>query len=91
MSFVIHNSKTFKVHTVSHCTKVYETERAAKTAKTKAKLGDDWNVITKEAWWAIEVPMVDRVSAQDGKTIMRIPADQVGTACDPGMERYWTM
>lgn len=91
MSYVIHNSKTYKAHKLNHATCLYKTERAAKGAKTKAKLGDDWNVITKEAWWAIDVPMVNRISAQDGKTVMRIPADQVGTSCDPGMESYWTM
>lgn len=35
--------------------------------------------------------MVERISAQDGKTKMQCRRADIGTCCDPQRELYWTM
>jgi hypothetical protein len=60
----------------------------------KANLIDAQATLRTTAESAAEVyrnEMVDRISAQDGKTVMKCCREDIGGPCDPGMERYWTM
>lgn len=92
MSFVIYNSKTFN-RAFGYRAKSYETERAAKSVRTRAALDPkEWIVDTYDNYRAAE-PMVTTYSIFDLKNErpILIRASEKGGCCDPGTETYHSM
>lgn len=69
-------------------------ETPAQKREAKLNLKDaktDFDTMALRAAEEYHNDIVDRISAQDGKTVMRCVRRDIGGPCDPGMERYWTM
>jgi hypothetical protein len=69
--------------------KTFNDKKVAKAAMLQA--GAVLADLTGEAAELYRNEMVDRISAQDGKTVMKCRRCDIGGPCDPGMELHWTM
>lgn len=83
MNYIIHNDY--------HILKICDTERGAKTALTrKWKRTYPNAIIMSSVDFEATEPRVQVRNLMSGQMV-EIPKSQVGTCCDPSMERYWCM
>ncbi len=90
--FVIYNKNTFNLwYGDDYAFKRYETERAAKGARTKAKLNAvDWTVADYHAFCDVE-PIVAVEALMTGKRVLLRQRDVGNPAVDPSTEGYYSM
>lgn len=98
MSFVIYNTRTYaRMKSPSSRQQLFETERAAKTIRTKVLKKEgatpdeaaEWVVAEYSVWQAAD-PEIEVISVMSQKPV-KIKASQRGNpAVDPSMEGHWT-
>lgn len=92
MAYVVVNSRTRTAIARRNGMMTYETEAAARAARTRLAATGEFSgleVMGFEAYHR-QLPTVTVTNLMSGKPV-QIPADQVGGACDPSQERYWSM
>jgi hypothetical protein len=92
MAYVVVNSKTRTAIVRTNGMTIYETEAAAKAARTRlAATGRfDGLVVMGFEDYHRHLPTITVMNLMTN-TPVQMPADQAGGACDPSQERYWTM
>ena len=92
MSYVVYETEsTMRVRNPKTRKEFYETERAAKAARTRALRTSDVALAVAETnhYKANIARMVERVNIMSGKTFM----ESINTplCCSPASETYWSM
>jgi len=93
MAHVVVNSSTHTAIPRTNGMVAYETEAAARAGRTRllasGRFPEGLEVMELEAYHR-QIPRVEVTNLVSGKKVM-LRADQVGGACDPSQERYWSM